>query len=527
MRPYLAVAASVAVLAIASQAASQDRPAADEVAFDHWFVQFHGSTGKKTGWAHTRRVRGTQDGARVWISENETVLDRGPDGDKLARPMRFTQRFVEDEAGKVLGYSTSADVGMPSGAQTREGRLTGAEIAAVEDGKPRKVVYPAGAIGPAAFDRAIASALKPGATGEALRFQPLDPDRGGTVTWKVPEKTELVDLLGRRLWLYKVETTDASGLPDWTYPDGRGGEWAGAVNAGLQTWFRAEEAVAKADADPVSLLTSRIVAAKSPIAIDTRPARLVLRLRRASGPVGDVPDGGAQKVVARGQDGAVDVAIGSAEPPAGTAILPRPYAGKADVKRHLAATALVETAHPRVAEFSKGAVGQLVNSLRCARMIELFVKLNVEPAPANVGFATAAEAISAGQGDWTESATLAVAFARAAGIPARLVGGFVYWPAKDWPEGRYPHGAFAPHTWAELLVAEDFWFPIDPMRMDGTHPKANVDELAGHGGFDATHVAVVRSDLATDRPFVDVLEPVLTFLDGLSIEVVEPSPDGK
>ena len=43
---------------------------------------------------------------------------------------------------------------------------------------------------------------------------------------------------------------------------------------------------------------------------------------------------------------------------------------------------------------------------------------------------------------------------------------------------------------------------IDPLRMDGTHPTKHADELAGHGGFDATHVAVLRSDLNTDRKSV-------------------------
>jgi hypothetical protein len=65
------------------------------------------------------------------------------------------------------------------------------------------------------------------------------------------------------------------------------------------------------------------------------------------------------------------------------------------------------------------------------------------------------------------------------------------------------------------------------MRMDGTKPVGTIDSLAGHGGFDATHVAVLRSDLATDKPVTDIVLPVLAFMDGLTIEVVEPKAAGK
>jgi len=37
-------------------------------------------------------------------------------------------------------------------------------------------------------------------------------------------------------------------------------------------------------------------------------------------------------------------------------------------------------------------------------------------------------------------------------------------------------------------------------------------------------VAVLRSDLATARPFADILQPVLAFLDGLSVAVVSDGP---
>lgn len=76
--------------------------------------------------------------------------------------------------------------------------------------------------------------------------------------------------------------------------------------------------------------------------------------------------------------------------------------------------------------------------------------------------------------------------------------------------------------WAEILVAAGVWHPIDAVRMQDVPSAKTVDDLADHGGFDATHVAVLRSEPATERPFTDIVKPALDFMDGLSIEVIEP-----
>jgi transglutaminase-like putative cysteine protease len=130
--------------------------------------------------------------------------------------------------------------------------------------------------------------------------------------------------------------------------------------------------------------------------------------------------------------------------------------------------------------------------------------------------------ISSRTGDSTEAAILAVGCARALGLPARLVAGFVYWEPGKWPGDRYPKGAFAFHVWAEIYAGENLWHPVDPTRMDAATSPSKVSDLVGHGGFDATHVAVLRSDVATTTPFTDIVLPVLEFMDGLRIEVLEP-----
>ena len=491
--------------------------AADEVVADHWYAHFHKDV--KAGWDRTRVLRSTVDGKKVWVTEYESQLIRSMDGSLLKSPWTSSSRIVEDESGAVLSYRTSVSVGMPGDPQTHEGTVKDGVISAIDGGKARSVPYPEGALGPAAIERKIVAALTPGATGSVVEFDTSDA-KGSALTWKVEGMTEMSNVLGRYMWLTRVEQTDSTGIPDVLLYGPGGRQFAGATDLGMHQWFLTEESVAKTDAQPQSLLISRIVAADRAIDPAKARSRAVFRLSKKDGKVGAIPEEGGQRVVAR-KDGAIEVEVKFEEVVSGRAHA-RPYAGKEDMKRWLAETPLVELAHPRLREYAAGAAGELVNSLRTARMIELFVKGCVQPSPADVGFATACETISSGTGDSTEAAVLAVALARASGVPARLVMGFVYWAPDTWPAEKFPAGAFAIHAWAELYVAEGVWFPIDPMRMDGTEPKKNVDELEGHGGFDATHVAVLKSDLATSTPVTDLVLPVLAFMDGLSIEVVEP-----
>jgi len=323
-----------------------------------------------------------------------------------------------------------------------------------------------------------------------------------------------------------VEMTDSTTIPE-TRVMGIGGLWGGSLNFGTIRYFRTEEVVARADREPASFVTDRIVAPDRVIPAAAERTRVVLRLSRKDGEerdraVGDLPSSKFQKVAEPVADGSVDVELTIGEPKGELVVWMWPYIGDDQDAAYLAGSALVEVSHPRMKKYAEGMVGQLKDGLGCARMLELHVKRLVRPAPANVGFASAAGVISSGTGDSTETAILIVGLARALGLPARLVAGFTYWAPDQWPDARYPNGAFAFHAWAEIYAGEDLWHPVDPMRMDGTQPKKRMSELRGHGGFGATHVAVLRSAADTDRPFTDIVLPVLEFMDGLQIEVVEP-----
>ena len=489
--------------------------AADDPVADDWYAQFH--QGKKSGWSHRRLLRSTEGGKPVWVTETEALALVEGTGKST---VKSTSRVVEDGEGHVLNYRTSVSPSWAKTPQVREGTVKDGVVRAMEDGKAREIPYPVGALGPAALDRAIAKLLDPGTEGKAIAFETMDAT-GRPISWKCAKSTELTNVLGRYMWLTRVEKTDESGLPELSLLGPGGREYAGSNNLGLWQWFLAEEVVAKADHEPAAFLAPGVIPPDRAIPASPRLQHARYRLSRSGKPVGDLPEGGAQKIVARGRDGSVEVEVRFSETPSGTAIA-RPQAGKPELSRFLGPTPLLELEHPRLQRFASESIGGLINSLRSARMIELAVHGYVRAAPAEVGFATACETISSATGDSTEAAVLAAGLARSIGVPSRLVAGFVYWDASTWNGEPRPRGAFAFHTWVEVHVADGVWFPLDPMRMDGTQPQKNADELEGHGGFDATHIAVLVSDLDTRRPFNDICKPVLDFMDGLTIEVLEP-----
>lgn len=89
-----------------------------------------------------------------------------------------------------------------------------------------------------------------------------------------------------------------------------------------------------------------------------------------------------------------------------------------------------------------------------------------------VGYATALDALHSGSGDCSEFALLLAAFARAQGIPTRVVFGMAY-------SSRFTGRAnvFSPHAWVQVWNA-DHWESYD----------------AALGQFDATHIALATSD---------------------------------
>jgi transglutaminase-like putative cysteine protease len=127
----------------------------------------------------------------------------------------------------------------------------------------------------------------------------------------------------------------------------------------------------------------------------------------------------------------------------------------------LVATPFLQSDHPRI----KDQVQQILKDERDARqavrqlLTWTYTALDKEP---TVGVPTALEALRSKKGDCNEHAVLFTAFARAAGIPARVAAGVVYM-----------EGAFYYHAWSEVWLGQ--WVAVDPVLnqfpADATHIK--------------------------------------------------------
>jgi len=123
----------------------------------------------------------------------------------------------------------------------------------------------------------------------------------------------------------------------------------------------------------------------------------------------------------------------------------------------------------RSAELVEGATTRWEATLRIARWVHKEVRYTIADTP------SARLALEKRSGDCGPHATLTVALLRAAGIPARLVGGLMYAPTFG--------GSFGQHAWVEVHLGQAGWVTIDPTtgeyeKVGATHIKL-FDGLGG------------------------------------------------
>lgn len=126
-----------------------------------------------------------------------------------------------------------------------------------------------------------------------------------------------------------------------------------------------------------------------------------------------------------------------------------------DVKKYLDPTDMCQSDDPvLLAEAQKLAKGKK-EAVDLARAAMRFTDSRLQPGSGDTGAASARQAYDERKGDCTEHAALFVALARAAGLPARNVGGFVYACSEDGS-----NALFGYHAWAEVWIGH--WVPVDP-----------------------------------------------------------------
>jgi hypothetical protein len=224
-----------------------------------------------------------------------------------------------------------------------------------------------------------------------------------------------------------------------------------------------EEAIAKAlDKEPVDMLAASAILVETPLGDGEEIESLTLDiggLKDFAFPTSSrqraelLPDGQVRLTLAR-------------EPKDAT---PAPLTD-AERERYLRATPSVQVDREEIRELAAKIVGDESDAVENARRIVAWLNDNLEPTyTANATTATAV--LEQRAGDCTEHSLLFTALARAAGIPARQLGGLVYTD--------HPKPMFAWHAWAEVHDGKG-WVSVDPLwqqvRIDPTHIQFSIDD---------------------------------------------------
>lgn len=133
----------------------------------------------------------------------------------------------------------------------------------------------------------------------------------------------------------------------------------------------------------------------------------------------------------------------------------------------------LQSDHAEITALTAKAVGGQKDPSKAAKLIETFVGKYITAKNLSVGYASAVEVARSRQGDCSEHAVLAAAMCRAAGIPARVVAGYVYVPRI----GDRKH-VFGGHAWLEVYIAGK-WVGLDPLR--GGVGCGHIAQATGNG----------------------------------------------
>ncbi|MEE9311941.1 MAG: transglutaminase family protein, partial [Planctomycetota bacterium] len=125
-----------------------------------------------------------------------------------------------------------------------------------------------------------------------------------------------------------------------------------------------------------------------------------------------------------------------------------------DIKVYLKATAICQSDDEVLAEVAAKLLKGQTDARKLADAISTFVDKRLGNASGTSGSASAKQAYDEKLGDCTEHSVLFVALARAAGLPARNIGGIVYVY-----DGYNKRGIFGYHAWSEVWLGK--WVPVD------------------------------------------------------------------
>ena len=454
--------------------------------------------GQQVGYGWTSVTNQTRNQKNVLKIEGYSLLSVKRFGQVFKAETRFTS--IETPDGGLVEFSSE----MPQGAQPMKslGRVAGdtLELSVTSQGRSldQKIPWQDEYGGPYAVELSLLT--QPMAPGEKRSIIHFDVGVGMLATTALVAKDyEDVQLPGGKQELLQIDgTTDFAGqtLKATIWAD-RTGEVLktriSAMGLDLEVVRATEvEALAGSGAFSFDLGKDVMVAANRSLTNPHDTRRIVYRLRLEGGdPCDAFPSGDSQSI------GPVDkntarATVWSIRP--GTDWGNRDAADDPPTDDDREPNALIQSDDPLVIKMTEEAIGDEKDLWKAAIAMESHVSGHMTKSGFSTAFASAAEVAKSRKGDCTEHAVLLVAMARAAGIPARVAMGLVYYQK-----------AYAYHMWTEVHI-DGRWIPLDA--------------TLGKGGIGAAHLKVSHSNLKGASPYAGFL-PVLKIIGQLKIEIEE------
>ncbi|MFO0842831.1 MAG: transglutaminase-like domain-containing protein [Gemmataceae bacterium] len=418
--------------------------------------------GKKVGWTVDETKLARRGGRPVLVSTSDMAMVTLFDGEKSVKEEKTTTEYELTGDGAIV----SAEVrrredgkGVLLRAERRGDKL---KITTTQGGRTltREVPVPRDTVG---HHRQLEAWL----AGPRRKGDKFTKYAAGWEEAEIDSK-QVYQFVGARPIVFKgVPTTalsvridmDGGNLDAVLLPDAH---MLGGTIGGLLSMKLEDEQVAKAmDGKPVDLMPVTSVA----IDTDLGRARDVDRLKLELRGVGEfqVPASHRQ-VIAPGKEATAVELRRDFRVEKGSPLTPK------DRELYTRTTPRLQCDQEAVKALAKKLVGDEKDALKAARKIESWVYKTLRKSYSD-NADTALEILDSKAGDCTEHSLLFVSLCRAAGLPAREVGGLAFTPG-DKP-------MFGWHAWAEVHDGHQ-WVSVDPtwnqVYVDGTHLKMSTGE---------------------------------------------------
>jgi len=415
---------------------------------------------KKAGWEVDEVLLGKHDGKEAALLTTQAYLAVTVDG---------TKSVIEDKTAVYYDLTGEGDVLFAEQRTTEDGQETVRTAVRKGDGlvlttqvgerkSERKLPLPKGTL---ALARRLEDWLKTAKKGETFdnwttAWDQDNVDVKETYTFK---EKKTITLGGVETEAYSVQTVSQGAKFD--------GQLLGDARPlvgklGVMEMRMEKEPLAKKLDDNVDLMAATSIPVDKDIGRGSRVEKLTLELTG----LGDypLPESARQKIASRKGD-AVVLEMSRDRP----ADKPAPLTD-AERKENLKATAAMQVEDAKIQDLAKEIVGDEKDPLKAATLIAKWVYKNLRKSY-DANAEDALTVLENKAGDCTEHTLLFTTLARAAGIPAREVGGVVY------VSGDKP--SFGWHAWSEVHDGTQ-WVTVDPtfnqVRIDPTHIKFSEGE---------------------------------------------------